>query len=150
MKVIGWFLISLGFAAVVLILLLLYKGSGESYLDKEKKEIFARLVGVYQLDIEKSALDDYLPDTSKLKEFKLILKSDSTFSFTQKTNFLYNSTGVWTVDRDGANSWSTLHYNKYFSNQIQSCCEDNKELSIYLAPVGNSAQIQFISLKRIK
>lgn len=72
---------------------------------------FKQQVGTYQLDIQKTDLSTYKPDSNFYKSVIITFNDDSTFILNKKVPFLYDSTGTW--DAGNTLEWSYMYFKSF-------------------------------------
>jgi hypothetical protein len=75
---------------------LVYWGFRDSSNENSKQKHYTEIVGIYQLDLQKTKLGAYADD-SNLSNVTIIFKSDSTFILSKSLPFIYDTIGSWGV-----------------------------------------------------
>ncbi len=116
--------------------------------EKEKRKEDA--VGTYELNLQESILRSYIKDTVLLRNLKLNLNADNTFSFSQNIPFIYDSSGIWRVASVGIYGSNELIYSNNASNQISPCCYENKiQMKLPLSKKGFE-QAELLVFNKVK
>jgi hypothetical protein len=82
-----------------------------------KKETFARQIGTYALDINRTELGEYKKDSNVYKNLTITFKEDSTFLMNMQAPFFADTLGTWIAGDGLAYSYNQLFFhNKEYKN----------------------------------
>jgi hypothetical protein len=78
-----------------------------------KEKNFHKQIGIYVLDINKTALGIYSKDSVLYKCLRIVFRTDSTFSMNMRVPFMYDSVGKWVPAGGGLDDWNRLFYKSW-------------------------------------
>ena len=100
----------------VVLLLIVFVFCKCKYYDTRAFEARQRnaLIGEYIINIEKTKKLNELDNYNLLEyiDLKVFINSNSTFSFSRDTPFLYDSSGVWAPRKPGLDEWNWAYFTK--------------------------------------
>ena len=122
-----------------------------------KKETFARQIGTYALDINRTELKEYKKDLDVFKNLTITFKDDSTFLMNFQAPFFADILGTWIVGDGLAYSYNQLFFhNKEYKNlegvQFFPPYLDGRDtifLIIEANPIQNKTPIQKIYFRNL-
>ncbi len=125
--------------------------------ESRKKEIFARHLGTYILDMSRTELAEYTDDSNTYKNLTITFNQDSTFKMNIHAPFFADNCGTWIAGDGLAYSYNQL----FFQNKEYKNLEGTQFFPPYLingdtvflingaSPVKNKTSIQKIYFRKL-
>ena len=119
MKWIKIFVIALGILIVLLLIFCLLYNSKSNELNREEKNInFSKLIGVYQIDKNRTDFAEYKNNIKLYETLTIKLNSDSTFKFNMSVPFIFDTIGKWHCSGSNIDEMNFLIFNS--NNKIKT------------------------------
>ncbi len=80
--------------------------------EKVKREKFDKLLGSYMLDVKRTDLGTYSPDSLYYKDLNIKFLSDSTFRMNKSVPFIFDSIGIWETGGNSIDDINNIYYKR--------------------------------------